>query len=51
MLAGKTPSNLGNLGARIGGISIEKIFSKRMPVTTENLAINFDPFGMLSLTW
>jgi len=50
MLASKTPSNLGNLGARIGGISIEKLFSKNIPITTENLAINFDDFGRPRIT-
>jgi hypothetical protein len=49
-------SSSGSLGRRLypktfaKKLSVEKLFSKNIPITTENLAINFDDFGRPSLT-
>jgi len=51
MLAGKWSSKLGALGAKdIKSLKPEKLLEKKLPVTTENLAINFDNFGKPGLT-
>jgi len=33
----------------LAGFKLEKLFEKNIPITTENLAINFDDFGRPSL--